>query len=47
MYNEIIKLLTDQSYWNQKSMESRKSAVTWDSVVQKLISIFQTNKKGD
>ncbi len=47
MYNEIIKLLTDQQYWNQKSMEARKSAVTWDSVVQKLISIFQTNEEGD
>lgn len=47
MYNEIIKLLTDQQYWNQKSMEARNSAVTWDSVVQKLISIFQTNEEVD
>ena len=47
MYNEIVKLLIDQTYWNQKSMEARKSAVTWDSVVQKLISIFQMNEEGD
>ena len=47
MYSEIFKLLTDRPYWIQKSMEARKSAVTWDSVVRKLISIFQTNEEGD
>ncbi len=45
MYNEVIKLLTNKLYWSQKSREGKKLAVTWDSVVQKLISTFQTSEK--
>lgn len=43
MYFEVLRLLSDLSYWKKKSLESRTSSVTWNSVVQKLISIFQHN----
>ena len=41
MYIEVVRLLSDLSYWKNKSLESRTSSVTWNSVVQQLISIFQ------
>ena len=44
MYKEIVTLLLDKSYWIKKSLDGQKSSISWDSVVLKLISIFQNDE---
>lgn len=42
LYVEAFKLMSDHLYWHKKSEESRKLAVSWDYVVEKLIHLFDS-----
>ncbi len=41
MYNEVIRLLENHSYWEKKSLEGIKNSISWDEVVSRLMKLFE------
>ena len=42
MFSEVSKLLSNESYWKEKCKNASRSAISWHSVVQRMIYLFET-----